>query len=346
MRLKLLPIALFSLATVAPSFQDVHAADAVGRSVVQRWRLGGSGGWDYLTLDVDARRLYVTRGDRVVVVDADKGSHIGEIAHTDGVHGVALAPDLGRAFTSNGRDNSITVFDPKSLKTLQQIKVDGQNPDAILYDTASKRVFTFNGRSANASAFDAATGKAVGTIALSGKPEFPVSDGNGRVFVNIEDKGELAVIDAKALKVVASWPLHGCEEPTGLAFDTAHHRLFSVCQNEKMVVTDSEDGRRVATVKIGKGPDAVVFDGEHQLVYSSNGEGTLTVVREDDADHFTVVENVATQKSARTLAFDPKTQRIFLAAASFGAPPAATVDQPNPRPPMQVDSFTILVVGH
>jgi hypothetical protein len=320
------------------------AADAA-HTVVQRWKIGGPGGWDYLTADAVSHRLYVTRGDRVVVLDADSGKNVGEIAHTDGVHGVALAPELGRGFTSNGRSNTVTVFDPKTLKTLQEIKVDAQNPDAILYDPATQRVFTFNGRSANVSAFDAKTGNALGNIAVSGKPEFAVSDEHGRIFVNIEDKSELTVIDPKALKVLGSWPLKECEEPTGLAIDTAHHRLFSVCQSEKMIVTDSTDGHEVASIAIGKGPDAVAYDAQRHLVFSSNGEGTLTVVHEDDADHYHVVQNLDTQKSARTLALDPKTKRVFLAAAEFGAAPAPTTEQPHPRPPMVADSFTILVVG-
>jgi DNA-binding beta-propeller fold protein YncE len=323
---------------------SVSAADTA-HAATQRWKIGGPGGWDYLTADSAARRLYVTRGDRVVVLDADSGKSVGEIAHTEGVHGVALAPELGRGFTSNGRSNSITVFDLKTSSTLQEIKVDAENPDAILYDPATQRVFTFNGRSANVSAFEAKTGKALGNIAVSGKPEFAVSDEHGRIYVNIEDKSELTAIDPKTLKVVASWPLKDCEEPTGLAIDTAHHRLFSVCQSQKMIVTDSADGHEVASVAIGKGPDAAAFDADRHLIFSSNGDGTLTVVHEDDPNHYHVTENVETQKSARTLALDGKTHRIFLAAAEFGTAPAATAEQPHPRPPMVADSFTILVVG-
>ena len=322
-----------------------HGEAATARSVEHRWPVTGPGGWDYLTLDPASRRLYVTRGDRVVVVDADEGKVVGEIGGTQGVHGVALAPDLGRGFTSNGRDNSVTVFDTKTLKTLEQVKIDAQNPDAILYEPSSKRVFTFNGRSANVSVLDGATGKVAGTIAVSGKPEFAVHDDNGRIYVNIEDKGELAVIDAKTMKVAVSWRLRDCEEPTGLAIDVAQHRLFSVCQNGKMIVSDSADGRQVASVPIGKGPDGAAFDAERALVYSSNGEGTLTIVHEDDADHFSVVDTVATQKSARTLALDPRTHRVFLAAAGFGEAPKPTAEQPKPRPPMLPDSFVILVVG-
>lgn len=311
-----------------------------------RWKPGGTGGWDYLSVDSDARRLYISRSDRVVVLDIDSGKSVGEIPGTKGVHGVAIALDLGMGYTSNGRANTVTVFDLKTLQVSAEIDVGGQNPDAILYDPATRRVFTFNGRSANATAIDAASRKVVGSIALSGKPEFAATDGKGRVFVNIEDKGELAVIDAKALKVLAIWPLKPCEEPSGLAYEGAHQRLFSVCANKRMVVIDSGNGKQIATLAIGAGADAVVFDAQRQLALSSNGDGTLTVVHEDAPDKFSIVENVATQKSARTLALDAKTGRLFLAAAEFGPAPAATAEQPRPRPPMLADSFTILVLGH
>jgi WD40 repeat protein len=314
-------------------------------SVTAHWKVGGPGGWDLLAVDDAARRLYLSRSDRVVVLDADSGKVAGEIAHTDGVHGIAIASDLGRGYTSNGKANSVTVFDLKTLDPITEVKIDGQNPDVILYEQGKHRLYTFNGRSSNASVLDAKTLSPVGTIALGGKPEFAVSDGRGRMYVNIEDKAEIAVIDEGALKVVATWRLEACEEPTGLALDNEHHRLFSVCQNEKMIVTDSNDGHRVASVPIGHGPDGAVFDASRGLVFSSNGEGTLTIVHEDDPEHFRVVDNVATQKSARTLTLDPKTHRLFLPAAEFGATPAATTEQPKPRPAMVPDTFTVLVVS-
>jgi YVTN family beta-propeller protein len=330
---------------------SITGVDALGAghdskySVTARWKVGGPGGWDLLAVDDAARRLYLSRSDRVVVLDADSGKVVGEIAHTDGVHGIAIASDLGRGYTSNGKANSVTVFDLKTLKPIKEAKIDGQNPDVILYDANKHRLYTFNGRSNDASVIDAKTLEPIGKIALGGKPEFAVADGHGRMYVNIEDKSEIAVIDESALKVVANWPLESCEEPTGLAFDNAHHRLFSVCQNEKMIVTDSANGHRVATVQIGKGPDGAVFDAARGLVFSSNGEGTLTIVHEDDPEHFRVVDNVATQKSARTLTLDPKTHRLFLPAAEFGATPAATTEQPKPRPTMVPDTFSVLVVG-
>jgi len=325
---------------------DALGANLDGKySVKARWKVGGPGGWDLLAVDDAARRLYLSRSDRVVVLDADSGKVVGEIAHTDGVHGIAIAADLGRGYTSNGKANSVTVFDLKTLKPVKEIKIDGQNPDVILYDAAKHRLYTFNGRSNDVSVIDAQTLEPVGKIALGGKPEFAVSDGHGRMYVNIEDKAELAVVDESALKVVATWPLESCEEPTGLALDNAHHRLFSVCQNEKMIVTDSANGHRVATVEIGEGPDGAVFDAARGLVFSSNGAGTLTIVHEDDPEHFRVVDNLATQKSARTLTLDPKTHRLFLPAAEFGSTPAATTEQPRPRPTMVPDTFSVLVVG-
>ena len=322
-----------------------EAANSSAYHVVDRWKLGGTGGWDYLVADADAHRIYVSRSDRVLVLDADSGKSIGEIANTSGVHGIALAPGLNRGYTSNGRADSVTVFDLKSLKTLAEIKVSGKNPDAILFDPATRHVFTFNGRSANASVIDTASNSEIGTIALNGKPEFAVSDDKGRIYVNIEDKNELTAIDASAQKVLMSWPLAGCEEPSGLAFDAAHRRLFSVCGNAKMVVSDSTSGKQIASVPIGDGVDAAAFDAQRHLVFSSNGEGTLSIIHQDDADHYRVVDNLATQKSARTLALDAKTHRLFLPAAEFGPVPAATPEHPHPRPAPIEGSFTILVVG-
>jgi DNA-binding beta-propeller fold protein YncE len=311
--------------------------------VSQRWQIGGEGGWDYLAYD--AGRVYISRSDRVVVLDADSGKQAGEVDGLSGVHGIALADDLHRGFISNGRANTVTVFDPATLKTERTIAVNGENPDAILYDPFSKRVFTFNGHSHDASVIDAASGKLLGKIALPGKPEFAVSDARGHVYDNIEDKGELVEIDPQAMKVTATWRLKNCEEPSGLAIDIAHHRLFSVCQNKTMAVTDADSGKAIASVPIGDGPDAAAFDPQRQLAFSSNGEsGTLTVVHEDDPDHFTVVQNVPTQKSARTMALRPGGD-VFLSAAQFGPKPAPSADNPHARPPLVPGSFTILVVG-
>jgi len=319
-------------------------APASTYAVSARWPVGGAGGWDYLAVDDAGARLFVTRGDRIVVIDAAGGKSIGEIGPTEGVHGVALAPALGKGYASNGKGDSVTVFDLKTLKTTATIAIDGRNPDAILFDAPSARVFTFNGHSDDASVIDAKTEKPLATIPLGGKPEFAVGDGNGHVYVSIEDRAELAMIDTRAAKVLATWTLADCEEPSGLAFDATRARLFSVCQNGHLVVTDARSGRHVATVAIGNGPDAVAFDAQRGLVFSSNGgDGTLTVIRQQSADRYEVLENLPTQRSARTLALDPRTHRVYLVAAEFDPLPADHA--PKQRPSMKAGSFAVLVVS-
>jgi len=279
-----------------------------------------------------------------MVVDPYKGTAVGDIPDTAGVHGIALAQDLGKGFTSNGRDNSVTVFDLKTLKETAKIKIEGQNPDAILYDPASQRVFTFNGRSNNATVIDAAKQTVVATIPLDGKPEFGVSDGKGMVFVNIEDKSELTEIDAKKAIVVNKWSLAPCEEPSGLAIDQKNRRLFAGCHNKMMAVVNADTGKVVATPAIGEGVDANAFDADQQLAFSSNGDGTLTVVHEDAPDKFSVTENAATQRSARTMALDTLNHDIYLVAAEIEeAPPAKEGERP--RRTMKPGTFTLLVVG-
>jgi len=264
--------------------------------------------------------------------------------NTNGVHGIAVADKLGRGFTSNGRDNSVTIFDLKTLKTLDTVKV-GKNPDAIIYDAATKRVFAFNGGSSDATVIDAASGKIAGTIALGGKPEFAASDEKGMVFVNIEDKSEVAAIDSRGLTVKARWSIAPGEEPSGMAIDRKTHRLFVVCSNEKMIVLNSDNGKVVADLAIGEGTDAAAFDPKTKLAFSSNGAGSLTVIREDSADKFSVVENIQTERGARTMALDTKTDRIYLPTAQFGKTPAPTVERPRPRPAIVPNSFVILVFG-
>ncbi len=319
-------------------------AAAPGYHVIKTYKLGGDGGWDYLTIDAASRHLYISRGTHVIVIDADSGKPVGDIPDTPGVHGIALAPEFGRGFVSNGREGTVTVFDLKSLKALSKIKV-GDNPDAILYDPASKRVFTFNGRSDDVTAIDAAKGTVVGTIKVDGKPEFAASDEKGEVFVNIEDKSELMALDPNTLGVKARWPLAPCEEPSGLAIDRKHRRLFSGCGNKLMSVVDADSGKVIATPPIGAGVDANAFDAETGLAFASCGEGVLTVVHEDAADKFSVAETVPTERGARTMALDPTTHQIFLVTAKFGPPPAATAEQPRPRPAILPDSFEVLVVG-
>ncbi|WEN16522.1 YncE family protein [Rhodanobacter sp. AS-Z3] len=303
--------------------------------------LGGPGGWDYLSFDAPHRHLFVSRGDRVLVIDVDQNKQIGTIANTAGVHGIALAPDLHRGFISDGKAASVTEFDLDSLKTVATIEGTGLNPDAILYDSASHHVFTFNGKGHSASVIDPAKGTVIATIDLPGKPEFAVSDGAGHIYNNIEDKSELVEIDTHSNKVLHVWPLAPCESPSGLAFDVPHHRLFSVCDNQVMAVTDALDGHHVATVPIGEGPDAVEFDAAESMIYSSNGQsGTITAVHEDNADHYSVSATIPTQTSARTLTLDPKLHRLYLSAAKLGA-----TRQPNGRPMLVPDSFGILTVG-
>ncbi|HEX7253131.1 MAG TPA: YncE family protein, partial [Thermoanaerobaculia bacterium] len=290
-------------------------------------------------------RLYVTRGTHVMVLDADKGSVVGDIPDTEGVHGVAIASDLGRGFTSNGRSSTVTIFDLKTLKPVGRVKSTGENPDAILYDSSSHRVFAFNGRTSNATAIDAKTGEVAGTIALAGKPEFAANDGQGRVFVNIEDKSSLAVIDAQKLVVEKTWPLAPCEEPSGMAIDRAHQRLFIGCHNKLMAVVDTASGKIVATVPIGEGVDANGFDADLGFAFASCGDGTLTVARSDGADKYSVAQTVSTQRGARTMTVDDKTHTIFLVTAQFGPPPSPTADNPRPRPSILPGSFTVLVVS-
>lgn len=339
--LRSLPIMLLTLglSTAAQTGQPS------GYHVIQRMAVGGEGGWDYLTMDSKGRRLYISRGTHVMVVDPDAGTVVGDIPNTPGVHGIAVAPEFGKGFTSNGRDASVTIFDLKTLKTLDTVKV-GQNPDAIIYDPASKRVFTFNGRSQDATAVDAQTGKVAGTIPLGGKPEFAVADERGRVFVNIEDKSELVTIDSRKLAVETHSPLAPCEEPSGIAMDRGSRRLFVGCGgNQLMAVVNADSGRVITTLPIGKGVDANGFDPETKFAFSSNGDGTLTIVREEGPDKFSVVENVPTERGARTMALDRKTHRIYLATAKYGPAPPATAENPRPRGTMVPGSFVILVVG-
>jgi DNA-binding beta-propeller fold protein YncE len=319
------------------------AADS-GYHVVNTFKLGGDGGWDYLNLDSSSHRLYISRATHVIVIDADSGKPVGDIPDTPGVHGIALAPELGRGFISNGREGTVTIFDLKTLKPIAKVKV-GDNPDAILYDPSSKRVFTFNGRSQDSTAIDAAQGTVLGTIKLEGKPEFAVSDGKGGVFVNIEDKSQLDAIDPNKLAVKSRWPLAPCEEPSGLSMDRKNRRLFSGCDNKMMAVVDADSGKVLATPAICDGVDATAFDAETGLAFASCGDGMLTVVREDSPGKFSVVDNVKTQEGARTLALDDKTHQVYVVTAKFGPPPAPTADNPHPRRTILPDSFVVLVVG-
>jgi DNA-binding beta-propeller fold protein YncE len=327
-------IGLWSASAVGPS----------GYHLAKKVTLGGEGGWDYLYCDSKARRVYISRGTHVMVVDADTAAVVGDIPNTNGVHGIAIADDLDRGFISDGRDNNVTIFDTTTLKALNTAPA-GKNPDAIIYDPSSKRVFAFNGASKDATAIDAKAGTVAGTIALGGKPEFAAADGKGHVFVNIEDTSEIVKFDANKLAVESRWKIGPGEEPSGLAMDRKHRRLFSVCSNNMMAVVNADTGQVITTVPTGSGTDAAGFDPETGYAFASNGEGTLTVVHEDTPDKFSVVENVPTQARARTMTLDTKTHQVYLVTAEFGAAPAPTAQQPRPRPPMVPGSFTLLIMS-
>jgi DNA-binding beta-propeller fold protein YncE len=310
-----------------------------GYHVIKTVPVRGEGFWDYLTVDSEARRLYISHGTHVQVMDIDTYALVGDIPDTQGVHGIALAPELGRGFTSNGGAHTVTIFDVKTLKTIGTVNA-GTNPDAIVYDGVTKRVFTMNGRSNDATAINAADGSVAGTLELAGKPEFAVADAKGSIYVNIEDKSELVQFDAQKLTVLNRWPLAPCEEPSGLAMDLKNRRLFAGCHNQMMAVVDADTGKVIATPTIGQGVDANRFDLDTNYAFASNGEGTLTVVHEDSPEKFSLVENVPTKRSARTMALDQKTHNIFLAAADL-EPPAPGERRPRVKP----GSFVILVVG-
>jgi YVTN family beta-propeller protein len=323
-----------------------EGAAAPNMEVLQRWKLGGDGGWDYLTMDSANKQLFISRGTRVDVVSVESGKLIGSIPDTQGVHGIALAPALKRGFTSNGRANTVTVFDLDTLKVIQEAKVSGRNPDAILYEPSGKHVFTFNGASKDVTVLDATSLAVLATIPVPDKPEFAAQDGRGQIFVNIEsDPGQMVVIDTSTLKVKSTWPLPGCNSPSGLAIDRAHRRLFSVCDGKVMAVTDAVSGKQAALVPIGEHPDAAGYDEKRGTVFSSNGEGTLSVVQQDSPDRYSVIQTVPTQRGARTMALDEATGKVYLVTADFGAAPAATAEQPHPRPALIPDSFVLLVVG-
>jgi hypothetical protein len=315
------------------------APGASGYHVIKTVPVSGEGGWDYVYVDSDARRIYVSHATQVVVLDADTYAVVGSIPDTQGVHGIAVASDLGRGFTSNGRSDNVTIFDLKTLKTIGTVKTDA-NPDAIAYDSVSKRVFTFNGRGKNTTAINAADGAVAGTLALGGKPEFAVADGKGSIFVNNEDTSELIQLDTQKLTETHRWPLAPCKSPSGLAMDLKNRRLFAVCDEKVMAIVNADTGKVVATPVICEGPDAAAFEPSTGTVFASCGDGNLTVIHQDSPDKYTVVENVPTKRSARTMGLDLKTRNIVLPAADF--------DPPAPgerRGKMKPGSFVLVVVG-
>ncbi len=325
-------IALLSCSVVTLNAQTFHP----GYIISNRIHLDGDGGWDYLTVDAPNNRLFVSHSTMVQVVELQKGTLLATIADTKGVHGIALAADLNKGFISCGKDSSVVVFDMSSYKVNERVKVTGANPDAILYDPYKKIVFTFNGRSSNTTVLDAVSNKVSATIPLAGKPEFSASDKNGKVYVNIEDKSLVTVINTNTLKVEESWPIAPGEEASGLALDNETHRLFIVCSNKLMVVMNALTGKIITTLPIGDRCDGVAFDPATKRAFSSNGDGTMTVVQENANDTYTVVENVTTLKGARTIAVNPSTHKIYLPTAEFEAPVG------NARPAIKTGTFVVL----
>ena len=332
-------VAVLSLLLAAPALLTAQQP----YKVINHWKIGGDGGWDYLLADSGAHRLYVTHGPRVEVLDSQTGSLFGSITGLHGTHGIALDNGGKFGYISDGGGNAIVVFDRKSLATVATIPV-GTNPDGIVFEPATQTVWAFNGRSKDASVVDAATRKVVATIALPGKPEFPAVDSHGTIFVNIEDKNEIVRLDAHAKKITAEWPI-SCESPSGLAFDVQGARLFSVCDGKKMTVTDSFTGKAIATPAIGDGPDAANYDPAHKLAFASCGEGVLSIINAGAAGYPTL-QTLSTQRGARTMTYDPATDRIYTVSADFGPPPAATAGNPHPRPAITPGSFTVIVIGH
>jgi hypothetical protein len=315
-----------------------------GYHVARKIPVGGEGGWDYLTVDTTGHRLYISRGNHVIVINTDNDGVAGDIPGQAGVHGIAIAQDLGRGFISNGRDSTVVIFDLKTLAALQRVNVKGRNPDAIMYEPVSKRVFAFNGSSATATAIDGTTGAVVGQVPLSGKPEFAVHDGKGRVFVNIEDRNEIMVFDSKTLAIEAHWPIAPCESPSGLAIDRMRGVLFTVCGNKLMSIVSTENGRVKASLPIGEGVDAAAFDPATLTAFASNGEGTMTIIQGTVSGTYSVAATVPTQRGARTMALDERTHVLYTVTAEFGPAPEPTKDNPRPRGAMIPGSFVVIVL--
>jgi YVTN family beta-propeller protein len=315
---------LLVLAALVGTATLAVAPPAANYQLAQTYVLGGSGGWDYLTYDPASKRLFISRGTHVMVVDPSTGKVVGDIPNTPGVHGIALAPELGKGFTSNGADGTVTVFDLATLATTVTIQTGAKNPDGIAYDPANSRVFTFNGGSNDATVIDARTNAVVATIPLGGRPEFPAVDGHGMVYDNVESTSEIVAIDARTAKLVARFPLGSCLHPSGLSIDAAHRRLFAACTGE-MGVVDADSGKLVATIPTGAGTDATRFDPASGLAFAPNGrDATLTVVHEDAPDRFTLLQNATTAAGARTMALDPQTGDIFLVTAKLIQSPHPT----------------------
>ena len=342
-RSRLLHQALFAAALSLSLFAATCPANAQGPyHVLDHWKLADTGWWDYLAVDSPAHRVYITRGDHVDVLDTETGKQLGAIGNLHGTHGVAFDTAGKLGFVSDGGGNAVVAFDRATLAIVAIIPA-GTNPDGITFEPATHTVWAFNGRSHDATVIDAVTLKVVATIALPGKPEFPQADGTGIVYDNIEDKSEIVRLDAHTMKLTDTWPA-GCDSPSGLAIDTTGHRLFTVCDGNKMAVLDYTTGKVLATPAIGTGPDAARYSAKQNLAFASCGEGVLSVVDASPADYKTI-ETLPTQKGARTMAYDPATDRVYLVTADFGPRPDPTPTNPRPRPAMIPGTFTVIVVG-
>jgi hypothetical protein len=340
----LMGLLLFSLLAASPFPAAPQSAGGSGYHLIKKVKLGGTGGWDYLEVDPATHRLFISRGTHVIVVDPEQGKIVGDIPDTQGVHGIALADEFNKGFTTNGKTADSTIFDLAALKVLGTAKAD-KDADAVIYDPFSKRVFSMNGDANTATAIDAASGKTVSTFALGGGPEFAASDGKGKIFVNLEDKSSLVKFDAKTLEIENTWPLAPCESPSGLAIDAANEILVVGCHNKLMTFVDGHTGKVLGTVPIGQGVDANRFDPGTGYAFASCGDGTLTIAHEDSATKFSVVETVPTQRGARTMAIDYATHVVYLVSADYGPAPAATAENPRPRPAIIPDTFTLLIYG-
>jgi DNA-binding beta-propeller fold protein YncE len=338
------PFSLLVLAsTLTLTSVSLPAAD-VSYHLLKEIPIGTEGGWDYLSIDSVAHRLYVSHATEVVVIDTARDAIVGEIKDTPGVHGLAVAADLGRGFTSNGRENKAGIIDLKTLNTLSKVET-GENPDAILYETVRHEVYTFNGRGKSATVFDGKTGKVLATIPLSGKPEFAVEDSRaGKIYDNIEDKNEVAVIDAKAHRVIATWPIAPGEGASGMSIDLKGHRLFLGC-DKQMLMLDSTTGKVLDKIEIGDGVDANAFDPGTKLAFASCGDGTVTIAREAGGNKLALVQTLKTQKGARTMTLDPQTHKIYLSAAEYEPVPEKKAGSPRQRPKIKAGTFKILVYG-
>jgi DNA-binding beta-propeller fold protein YncE len=336
-------VAVFLVGSLVAFVHSLSSAETSEYQLVKKITLGGEGGWDYFDVDPDTGHIFIPRGDHILVLDSI-GTQVADIGNVHGTHAIVFAPELKRAFLSG--EASVDILDTEKMLAVHGIDLSGKDPDAIVYDTSAKRVFTFNGGGTkDATAMDAATGRVLGSIALGGKPETAQADGDGRIYVNVEDKSQIVAFDSRTLKVLNTWFVAPCKEPSGLAIDVVHKRLFVGCHNQLMAMVDYTNGKVVATVPIGKGVDANRFDPATSLAFASCGDGTVTVAHEDSPDKMSVVQTILTQQGARTMALDTKTHNIYTVTAKFGPPPPGTPQNPHPWPKVISKTFTLLIFG-